>query len=238
MVKNWNFCLNQASGEAVKLMGGDDRLNRPDCLSRQWQSLQTSGVALAASARNIIDPSSYTIKTLVNLPYGFFSTDQIIPKILDHQDNLLGEPVCCLFRRSGASRGFLSNLHHSADIEMWLHLAHSGVVAYDPEPLVSFRKHFKQASSANIESGLALQEHLLLLLEHASSDDIPPTTKFHVLWRAENALRVTPSKEIHAAALYLALQLGWRKIFVLRILHRMKRTMTSWANSLRKRFLR
>ena len=67
MVENWNLCLRQARGEAVKLMGGDDRLDRTDCLSRQWQSLQSPGVALAACARKIINQSSDTLKTLVNL---------------------------------------------------------------------------------------------------------------------------------------------------------------------------
>jgi glycosyltransferase involved in cell wall biosynthesis len=238
MVKNWNFCLRQARGEAVKLMGGDDRLDRADCLSRQWQSLQVPGVTLAACARRIINESSLKIETLVNLPSGVFSRDEIIPKILEHQDNLIGEPVCCLFRRSDAHRGFLSCLCHSTDIEMWLHLLEAGGLAYDLEPLVAFRRHIKQASHANTESGLALQEHVLLMAERAFSKDIPLSTKFHVLWAAEKALLVTSSTKIREASEELVQQLGWKNIFIHRILHRIKRTMTSWANSLRKRLSR
>jgi glycosyltransferase involved in cell wall biosynthesis len=117
MVANWNFCLRQARGEAVKLMGGDDRLDRVDCLSRQWQSLQAPCVALAASARSIIDESSSNIETLINLPFGIFSQDEIIPRMFVHQDNLIGEPVCCLFRRTHATRGFHPAYLQNTDIE-------------------------------------------------------------------------------------------------------------------------
>jgi hypothetical protein len=238
MVANWNFCLRQARGEAVKLMGGDDRLDRADCLSRQWQSLQTPRVALAACARSIINESSIKVETLVNLRSGVFSQDKIIPKILEHQDNLIGEPVCCLFRRSDAHRGFLSCLRHSTDIEMWLHLLQAGGLTYDLEPLVAFRRHIKQASHANIESGLALQEHVLLMAERAFSKDIPLSTKFHVLWKAEEALRLKPSTKIRESSELLAQQLGRKNILIYRILHHIRRTLDRWQHSISKRIFR
>lgn len=238
MVKNWNFCLNQARGEAVKLMGGDDRLDRPDCLSRQWQRLQTPGVALAASARTIINESSMKIKSLVNLPSGVFSPDEIIPKILEHQDNLIGEPVCCLFRRSDAVRGFSDSIKQNTDIEMWLHLLKRGGLAYDPEPVVVFRHHLNQASQQNWISGLAREEHLLLMLRHALDDQVPPATKFHVLFRAEETLVYAPSQKIREAANILTSHFSPIEMAKQKALHRARRTMRNWGKSLRKRFLR
>jgi hypothetical protein len=238
MVANWNFCLHQARGEAVKLMGGDDRLDRTDCLCRQWQSLQTPGVALVACARRIIDESSSELEALVNLPSGVFSQDKIIPKMLVHQDNLIGEPVCCLFRRADAGRGFNPRYRQNTDIEMWLYLLQKGGLAYDVQPLVAFRTHGSQASIANWHSGVALEEHRLLMLEQASSYNIPPATKFHVLCRAENALRFTPSTKIREASEQLAQQLGWKNIFIYRILHHVRRTLSRWKRSISKRIIK
>ena len=238
MVGNWNFCLRQARGEAVKLMGGDDRLNRADCLSRQWQTLQIPGVALAACARSIINKSSIKIKTLVNLRSGVFSQDKIIPKILEHQDNLIGEPVCCLFRRSDAVRGFSDSIKQNTDIEMWLHLLQRGGLAYDSEPLVEFRRHLNQASQQNWISGLALEEHRLLMLRYALDHQISSGTKFHVLWAAEKALRVTSSSKIREASEQLAQQLGWKNIFIHTNLHRIRRTLHRWNRSISKRIFK
>jgi len=238
MVENWNFCLRQARGEAVKLMGGDDRLDRADCLSRQWQSLQIPGVALAACARWIIDESSNKIEALVNLPSGVFSQDKIIPKILEHQDNLIGEPVCCLFRRSDAARGFSDSIKQNTDIEMWLHLLQRGGLACDSEPLVAFRRHPDQNTNIHNKSGLSLEEHRLLMLRYALDHPISSGTKFHVLWAAEKALRVTSSSKVREASEQLAQQLGWKKIFIHTNLHRIRRTLHRWNRSISKRIFK
>jgi len=219
-------------------MGGDDRLNRSDCLSRQWQSLQIPGVALAASARNIIDHSSCKLETLVNLPSGVCSQNKIIPKILEHQDNLIGEPVCCLFRRSDALRGFSESIKQNTDIEMWLHLLKRGGLAYDSDLLVEFRHHLNQASQQNWISGLVLEEHLLLMLRHALDDQVPPATKFHVLFRAEETLVYAPSQKIREAANILTSHFSPIEMAKQKALHRARRTMRNWGKSLRKRFLR
>jgi glycosyltransferase involved in cell wall biosynthesis len=238
MVENWNFCLRQAGGEAVKLMGGDDRLDRADCLSRQWQSLQAPRVALAASARSIIDESSSNIGTLINLPFGVFSQDEIIPKMLEHQDNLIGEPVCCLFRRTHATRGFHPDYLQNTDIEMWFHILRFGGLAYDAEPLMAFRHHSGQASSFNNKRGLSLEDHCLLTLKYAFDHQISSGSKFHVLWTAEKALRATPSTKIRKASEQLAHQLGWKNILIYRILHRIRRTLDRWQHSISKRIFK
>ena len=219
-------------------MGGDDRLDRTDCLSRQWQSLQTPGVTLAASARWIIGESSNKIEPIVNLLSGVFSQDKIIPKILEHQDNLIGEPVCCLFRRSDAVRGFSDSIKQNTDIEMWLHLLQRGGLAYDSEPLVEFRRHLNQASQQNWISGLALEEHRLLMLKYALDDQVPPATKFHVLFRANETLFYAPSEKIREAANLLASHLGSVEIAKQMALYHTRRTLTRWKRSISKRIFK
>ena len=178
MVENWNWCLQQGQGEAVKLMGGDDRLLSSDCLSRQWKSLQRPGVALAACARHIMDADSRVVQTLSNLPAGFYSAAKILPRMLVHQDNLVGEPVCCLFRRSDAPRGFNPAYRQNTDIEMWLHLLKKGGLVYDPAPLVGFRIHHQQASTLNWQSGLAQEEHRVLFCKESMGEGVPPGQNF------------------------------------------------------------
>ena len=235
MVENWNFCLGQAQGEAVKLMGGDDRLDRIDCLSRQWQSLQAPGVALTASARKIIDHSSYTLETLVNLPSGVFSHDKIIPKMLDHQDNLIGEPVCCLFRRTHAIRGFHPEYLQNTDIEMWFHILRFGGLGYDPEPLVSFRHHPDQNTNIHNRSGISLEEHRFLILREALDPRVPLTLKFRVLRRAQDMLRYAPSKKVSSGVADLENEIEPIMLPLLWIFHEVERTLKRCARSIGKR---
>ena len=235
MVENWNFCLRQARGEAVKLMGGDDRLDRTDCLSRQWQSLQAPGVALAASARWIIDESSNKIGTLVNLPSGVFSLDKIIPKMLLHQDNLIGEPVCCLFRRKDATRGFHPDYLQNTDIEMWFHILRFGGLAYDAEPLVDFRKHPSQATTKNTESGLALEEHQSLMLKESREDRVSLAIRFQVLRQAQHILRYAPSPKVASGVADLKMKLGPLMMALFWAYYEIQRTLQRWARSIGKR---
>ena len=236
MVENWNFCLSQARGDAVKLMGGDDRLDRADCLSRQWQSLQAPKVTLVACAREIIDADGRFLECKANLSRGYFPTPKIIPRMLEHQDNLIGEPVCCLFRRKDANRGFHPNFLQNTDIEMWFHILRFGGLAYDPEPLVSFRRHPDQNTNIHNKSGLSLEEHRLFILKYALADQVSPATKFHVLSRAEEAMLYAPSEKIREAASLLTHHLGPVEMAKQKALHHIRRTFTRWKNSLHKRF--
>jgi glycosyltransferase involved in cell wall biosynthesis len=235
MVANWNFCLRQARGEAVKLMGGDDRLDRTDCLSRQWQSLQSPRVALVACARKVIDESSSELEALVNLPSGVFSQDKIIPKMLVYQDNLIGEPVCCLFRRKDATRGFHPDYLQNTDIEMWFHLLRFGGLVYDDEPLVDFRKHSSQASTQNTESGLALEEHQSLMLKESLERSISLNTRFQVLRQAQHVLRYNPSPKLAFGVAELEEELGPAMMSLFWIFHEIQRTLKRWTRSIYKR---
>jgi glycosyltransferase involved in cell wall biosynthesis len=235
MVENWNFCLRQARGEAVKLMGGDDRLDRADCLSRQWQSLQAPRVALAASARNTIDELSGNIGTLINLPFSVVSQDEIIPKMLEHQDNLIGEPVCCLFRRTHATRGFHPDYLQNTDIEMWFHILRFGGLAYDAEPLVAFRRHPDQNTNIHNRSGLSLEEHRFLMLKESLGPRVPLTIKFRVLRQAQDMLRYAHSNRVASGVAALERAIGPIFLSLHWIYYEIQRTTQRWARSIGKR---
>lgn len=238
MVENWNFCLREARGEAVKMMGGDDVLRRPDCLSRQWRDLQKPGVALAACGRTLIDDGSRPWRTLAELPSGVFPSATVIPRMLRHQDNLIGEPVCCLFRRQDARRGFEVHRQQSTDVEMWFHLLEQGALSYEPEPLVSFRVHPSQKSAANLPGDRGW-EQLQLILEKARLADVPPPVRSAVLFRAEEWLRKQPSHpgrgEILHGAFRLRDSISRGQRILARIRHALSRTCIRWEGSLRKR---
>ena len=235
MVENWNFCLTHARGEAVKLMGGDDRLVRVDCLSRQWQRLQAPGVALVACGREIIDADARFLECIANLPYGFFPSSKIIPKMLVHQDNLIGEPICCLFRMKNATRGFHTEYLQNTDIEMWFHILRFGGLAYDPEPLVSFRRHPDQNTNIHNISGLSLAEHRSLMLKEALDSRVPLAIKFRVLRQAQDMLRYAPSGKAALAVADLEKEIGPIMLSLPRIYHEIQRTLKRWARSIGKR---
>jgi len=178
------------------------------------------------------------IKTLVNLPFGVFSQNEIIPKILEHQDNLLGEPVCCLFRRKDATRGFHPEYLQNTDIEMWFHILRFGGLAYDAEPLVAFRRHPDQNTNIHNKSGLSLEEHCLLILKQASGRHISSACKARVLHYADNALRITDSMEIRRAAQQLNLEMSWADALRAKILFRFRRTIRRWMKSISKRIFK
>jgi glycosyltransferase involved in cell wall biosynthesis len=238
MVENWNFCLTHARGEAVKLIGGDDRLVRVDCLSRQWQRLQAPGVALVACGREIIDADNRFLECVANLPYGFSPPSKIIPKMLEHQDNLIGEPICCLFRRKNSTRGFHPEYLQNTDIEMWFHILRFGGLAYDPEPLVSFRRHTDQNTNIHNKSGLSLEEHRFLMLKEALDSRVPLTIKFRVLRRAQDMLRYAPSERAALAAADLEKEIGPMMLSLPRIYYEVQRTLKRWGQSIGKRVQR
>ena len=192
-------------------------------------------MALAACARRIINESSVKIETLVNLPSGVYSQDKIIPKILEHQDNLIGEPVCCLFHRKDATRGFHPDYLQNTDIEMWFHLLRFGGLAYDAEPLVAFRRHPDQNTNIHNKSGLSRIEHCMLILKQAAGRHIPSTCKVQALAYADKNLRIADSMEIRRAAQQLNLEISWADALRAKILFRFRRTIRRWMKSISKR---
>lgn len=139
--RNFNRCLEYASGELVKILCSDDTLE-PECLERTAAVLETHPrVSLVATARNVVREDLSPVRTIG------YSTGpivegghRVIAKCMWH-GNLIGEPTAVMFRKSHAARGFDPSYRQLVDLEMWFHLLERGDFAYLPEPLCRFRRH-------------------------------------------------------------------------------------------------
>ncbi len=155
LVGNWNACLGAARGRYVKFLHSDDKLTRPTALQRWVELLERSPSAtLAVSAREIIDERSrrIRIKGFAGQRLGL-SGARAIARTIGTGSNLIGEPSCVLFRRADAERGFDDRYRQLVDLEMWFYLLRRGDLVYTPECLCAFRRHERQQSNVNRQSG-------------------------------------------------------------------------------------
>jgi glycosyltransferase involved in cell wall biosynthesis/2-polyprenyl-3-methyl-5-hydroxy-6-metoxy-1,4-benzoquinol methylase len=222
-VANWNWCLQQARGEYIKYLFGDDCLACPHALFTLAGMLEANpGAALAASARQDIDARGKVIdfRNRINHP-GLNKSDSIARLCLFHGENCIGEPTAVMFRASAASRGFDPSYRQDVDLEMWLHLLKQGDLVYTEEPLCQLRHHAEQQTAANKENLTGYHEHMRLtedyLLSFMPKDPSLPSREkrrlFQIVYSLENG------KDVSFAAKQLApvlkLQLGGRqyKIF-------------------------
>ena len=123
MAKNWDLCLQEASGDYIKFLFGDDLLCSPDALSKMASILDSNNeIALIASARKIIDENSEVIKELAHFQHKMvIEGAKAISMCLWEQKNLIGEPSAVMFRKASAARGFDARYRQLIDLEMWFH---------------------------------------------------------------------------------------------------------------------
>ena len=238
LVENWNWCLQQARGMAIKLMGADDRLDRPDCLSRQWESLQRPGIALVSSARRLIDEQSRPFRTEAGFPPGSISGRAAMARMLETQTNLVGEPVCALFRKEAAAKGFHPAYPQLADMEMWFQLLRQGDLFYEKEPLCSFRIHPNQLSQINLRSGDSLKEHIHFMLAQALEDPSRPGAKRDVYFWILEMIRGVPSAKnrgFETSLLDLRKRCGGAVFWIFWLRHQLGRTGKRLSRSIAKR---
>ncbi len=168
MVANWNWCLQQARGEYVKYLFGDDLLCSPQALGRLVALLDADPrIVLAASARRIVDEHSRPVDVWNEFrSAGRQPGATVIARCLEENYNLIGEPSAVLFRRAAAARGFDPQWRQLVDLEMWLDLLGQGDFAYDPESLCGFRRHEQQQTVVNRRARVGPDEHLQLAVRH------------------------------------------------------------------------
>lgn len=101
-LRNWNRVSQEASGEYVKLVCGDDLLY-PEILAQQVAALDATPTAvLAASKRDIVDANSDPIiraRGLAGLS-GVTDGGVAVRKTVRAGTNIFGEPGCVLLRRA------------------------------------------------------------------------------------------------------------------------------------------
>jgi glycosyltransferase involved in cell wall biosynthesis/2-polyprenyl-3-methyl-5-hydroxy-6-metoxy-1,4-benzoquinol methylase len=224
MVANWNWCLQQARGEYIKYLFGDDRLACPHALSTLVGMLEANpGAVLATSARQVIDARNKTIDLWSSLERrGLNQGDRVARFCLFRIQNCIGEPTAVMFRASSAAgRGFDSSYRQVVDLEMWLHLLIKGDVVYTKEPLCQFRHHAEQQTAANRKTQVGYHEHIRLNEYYLprftpQGSSLPFREKrllFQVIYSLEKGKDVPSEAKQLAPFLNLQLRRRWYKYF-------------------------
>ena len=246
MVNNWNRCLEEARGEYIKFLFGDDKLCHPQALGKMVALLERHPSAtLAASARVILDEKSKVVDVWRPLSEGCHNGREIITAcLMENGKNLVGEPSAVLFRKSDAGRGFDARYRQVVDVEMWFHLLDKGDLAYTREPLCAFRCHPLQQTERNTSAGVAWKEHALFISSHAVEPQFPREVVFPILFHLRHSRRKSPdaaSPEMVEWQRRLASRWGggWHWFYWLYcVRYRITRPLRNLAHSAQKRLFR
>lgn len=248
MVANWNWCLEQAQGQYIRYLFGDDCFASSDALALLVDLLDRHPTAaIAASARLTIDEASNVTGLWDELrTNGLHSGYQLIKKCLCYNGNLIGEPSVLLFKRSIAKRGFDARLKQIVDLEMWLHLLADADLVYTRMPLCCFRRHGSQQTAMNHEAQAGRTEMVQLLKEYLPILDRNKLQRLNFLARKRMLFlaHYHLSKKTHAQQDLFA-ELSWLRDqisppwrFACWLSYRITRPIDKLRNSIRKRYVR
>lgn len=149
MAENWNAAIHAASGEFLKLLCHDDLLYT-DCLERQVKALQHHPAAILASgARTIINSSGRALFKRSGIrKKGLHSGRAMIRRCIMAGANIIGDPVCVMWRRSAVEKvgEFDPSVVYCTDMEYWLRLMSIGDLYYDTDPVGYYRIHKNAAA--------------------------------------------------------------------------------------------
>lgn len=138
MTENWNFCLEQASGDYFLLLSDDDQLE-PDAVDTLLKAL-LSGKAALAYGRAVFRGEAGERLGLSRGAPQLESGAEFISATLSGKRNPL--PSGTLFRAEAArSLGGYPETGSSTDLALCLALATRGAVAYSPGPLLEYSIH-------------------------------------------------------------------------------------------------
>ncbi len=153
----WNECVRLAEGERVHLLHQDD-IVLPGfyrALDRGFESGRDVGAAFCRHA--VIDPDGHwgSLSPLERSDPGVL--ENWLPKIATWSRI---QCPAIVVRKSVYDRlgGFRVDLGHVLDWEMWMRIARSHPIFYDPAILACFRRHSESATTANEKNGRALAE--------------------------------------------------------------------------------
>jgi glycosyltransferase involved in cell wall biosynthesis len=152
--RNWNRVTEEARGELVKLVCGDDLLY-PDALTTQVGAFDAhdAGVAMVASSRDIVDASGKPVVRdhgLAGLS-GRVAGPAALRRSVVKGANIFGEPCCVLIRRTAleAAGGWHGNPGFMIDQGTYSRVLLRGdLVATTGGPIGAFRVNATQLSVA------------------------------------------------------------------------------------------
>ena len=242
MVHNWNHCLEQARGEYIKFLFGDDKLWHPQALGKMAALMDAHPSAtLATAARAVLDEHSRVVDIWRPLAEGRHPGRKIIVSCLTEDANLVGEPSAVMFRKKDARRGFDPKYRQIVDIEMWFHLLEKGDLACAREPLCGFRQHARQQSAFNDATGLAGKERTLFFAGYATRPWLPRRICFFPLFALRRARQKRPGvadPEMFEQERHLISKLGrgWYLFYLM--FYKLANPFRNLNRSIRKRLIR
>lgn len=147
---NWNTVANMAQGEFIKLLCGDDLID-PTCIEEQVKTLvKHAGLTLVTCQRRIVNSKGQALMTPIVAAYQN-PTDigQGLNQNWRSGTNLIGEPLCGLFRKSDflKTKGYDGTLPYMIDLSLWIQLWQYGKIMRTPQVLGSFRIHSTSLTS-------------------------------------------------------------------------------------------
>ncbi|MCW2847972.1 MAG: glycosyltransferase family 2 protein [Marmoricola sp.] len=168
--RNWNRVTSEARGELVKLVCGDDLL-APGSLAAQvatfdsHRDAQDGGVAMVASARDIVDAAGRPVVREHGLGglEGRVPGREAIRRSVVKGANIFGEPCCVLLRRTTleAVGGWHGDPGFMIDQATYCRVLEHGDLAVAPGSLAGFRISSTQwsVSLAREQSRMAAEMH-------------------------------------------------------------------------------
>ena len=166
MVGNWNFCLQQATGEFFLLLSDDDLLEQ-DAIERLLSVFSDEAVVLSYS------PVSYIDKDGVPMP-GISMRSPLAESGSDFITSALSGkrvvfPAAAIYRtRIALQLGGYPPIGTATDLALHLMVAMRGQVVHNPRPLVRYRMHSQSLSST--KQAIESQENLV---KWCKSDSCP-----------------------------------------------------------------
>jgi glycosyltransferase involved in cell wall biosynthesis len=151
---NWNRAVDLARGELVHLLHQDDYV-LPGFYQRMDHAFrQISSIGMAFCRSRIIDAADRLIRTTSRLQWTAGVLANWLPKIAERQR--IQTPAVVVARRAYETvGGFRPDLELALDWEMWVRIAATYPVWYEPRPLAAYRRHEQNETSRLKASGAA-----------------------------------------------------------------------------------
>jgi GT2 family glycosyltransferase len=198
---NWNRALNAARGELIHLLHQDDYV-MPGFYARLGDGFQRRpDIGMAFCRARLVNAEDRRLKTTSQLRWTSGVLSQWLPRIAERQR--VQTPSVIVARRTYESLGgYRPDLQLAVDWEMWVRIAASFPVWYEPRSLAVYRRHASNETSRLFASGAAWPDMARAIAINSRSlpDDIRERTlAASVRWYTASAMR-TAERQIREGA--------------------------------------
>ncbi len=219
-IRNFNACVARSRGRYLHLLHGDDRAEPGFYGEMEALAERFPQAALLAVRAHVINSQGKRIGTSTRLRALEQLTTDPVPCFYE---NPLRTPAVVL-RRSFYEEhgGFLEQLPHSADWEMWVRAIALGGGVMSPQMLASYREFDGNDTSRLMRTGAALRDRLRLAQIWAERFPAFDADRFRTIVRVTAAFHAArfqcrgdreaaaANRAIHAELSRMKLPLSWR----------------------------